>query len=159
MSTSNIPFLNMKRKNTLNYPKSAAMVCFQGTQKRVRNSRGKRAISVRAIEVLLYYRIHKHIDIRTYTFKLIFQVPHPTATGWDLQTRRQRGCGFGKRTTSVLLLVLRTGGLVNRTTVEIATKTVRCSLTGRDTNGTMPRAQQITSHCVRKGIVFYKQSR
>ena len=27
---------------------------FQGTQERVRNSRGKRAISVRAIEVLLY---------------------------------------------------------------------------------------------------------
>ena len=27
---------------------------FQGTQKRVRNSRGKRAISVRATEVLLY---------------------------------------------------------------------------------------------------------
>ena len=27
---------------------------FQGTQRRVRNSRGKRAISVRATEVLLY---------------------------------------------------------------------------------------------------------
>ena len=27
---------------------------FQGTQERVRNSRGKRAINVRAIEVLLY---------------------------------------------------------------------------------------------------------
>ena len=45
---------NMKRKNTLNYPKTAALWIFQGTQKRVRNSRGKRAISVRAIEVLLY---------------------------------------------------------------------------------------------------------
>ena len=34
------------------------MFCFfQGTQKRVRNSRGKRAINVRAIEVLLYYNI------------------------------------------------------------------------------------------------------
>ena len=30
--------------------------CFQGTQERVRNSRGKRAISVRATEVLLYMR-------------------------------------------------------------------------------------------------------
>ena len=42
-------------KITLNYPKSAA-ICFlfQGTQDLVRNSRGKRAISVRAIEVLLY---------------------------------------------------------------------------------------------------------
>ena len=42
-----------KRKNTINYPKSAAMGLFKGTQKRVRNSRGKRVISVRAIEVLL----------------------------------------------------------------------------------------------------------
>ena len=29
-------------------------IFFQGTQEQVRNSRGKRAISVRAIEVLLY---------------------------------------------------------------------------------------------------------
>ena len=54
MSTRNIPFFNMKKKNTLNYPKSAAMGIFQGTQERVRKSRGKRAISFRAIEVLLY---------------------------------------------------------------------------------------------------------
>ena len=54
MRTPNIPFINMKKKNTLNYPKSAAMGFFQGTQERVRKSRGKRAISVRAIEVLLY---------------------------------------------------------------------------------------------------------
>ena len=45
---------NMNMKNTLNYPKSAAMGFFQGTQELVRNSRGKRALSVRAIEVLLY---------------------------------------------------------------------------------------------------------
>ena len=46
---------NMNKKNILNYPKSAAKgFFFQGTQERVRNSRGKRAISVRAIEVLLY---------------------------------------------------------------------------------------------------------
>ena len=45
---------NVNKMNTLNYPKSAAMgFFFQGTQERVRNSRGKRAISVRAIEVLL----------------------------------------------------------------------------------------------------------
>ena len=42
------------KKITLNYPKSAGMGFFQGAQERVRNSRGKRAISVRAIEVLLY---------------------------------------------------------------------------------------------------------
>ena len=49
-----------KKKNTLNYPKSADMGFFQGTQERVRNSHGKRAISVRAIEVLLYLK-----DLRT----------------------------------------------------------------------------------------------
>ena len=45
---------NIKMKIILNYPKSVAMGFFQGTQELVRNSRGKRAISVRAIEVLLY---------------------------------------------------------------------------------------------------------
>ena len=44
---------NIEKKITLNYLKSAAMVFFQGTQERVRNNRGIRAISVRAIEVLL----------------------------------------------------------------------------------------------------------
>ena len=39
----------------LNYFKSAAMGFFLGTQERVRNSHGKRAISVRATEVLLYF--------------------------------------------------------------------------------------------------------
>ena len=43
----------MKKKITLNYLLSAAKGFFLGTQDRVRNSRGKRAISVRAIEVLL----------------------------------------------------------------------------------------------------------
>ena len=55
MSTHNVPFFNMKKKNTQNYPKSAAMGFFQRIQERVRKIRGKRAISVRAIEVLLYY--------------------------------------------------------------------------------------------------------
>ena len=46
---------NIKKKITLNYPKSAAMdFCSKGLKKRVRNNRGKRAISVRATEVLLY---------------------------------------------------------------------------------------------------------
>ena len=46
---------NIKRKITLNYPKSAANLqeSFQGAKNRVRNSRGKRAISVRATEGLL----------------------------------------------------------------------------------------------------------
>ena len=45
-------------KITLNYPKYAAMKFFQGTQERVRNSRGKRAISVRATEGLLQIGIN-----------------------------------------------------------------------------------------------------
>ena len=51
---SSIFNIKKKKKITLNYPESAAMEFFQGTQERVRNSRGKRAISVRAIEFLLY---------------------------------------------------------------------------------------------------------
>ena len=45
---------NVKKKVILNYPESAVMGFFQGTQERVRNSSSKRAISVRATEVLLY---------------------------------------------------------------------------------------------------------
>ena len=52
---------NIKKKITLNYPKSAAL--FQGTQERVRNSHGKRAISVRATEVLLYNSIDNTVDL------------------------------------------------------------------------------------------------
>ena len=54
---------NLKKKKkeiTLIYPKPAAVGFFQGTQ-RVRNSHGKRAISVRATEVLLYQVIEKSI--------------------------------------------------------------------------------------------------
>ena len=43
-----------KKIITLDYPKSAALGFFPGTKERVRNSRGKRAIRVRATEVLLY---------------------------------------------------------------------------------------------------------
>ena len=45
--------INIK-KITLNYHNFSAMGVFQGTQERVRNSDGKRAISVRATEGLLY---------------------------------------------------------------------------------------------------------
>ena len=47
-------FDNKKKKITLNYSKSAALGFFHGTQEGVRNSRGKRGIRVRPIEVLLY---------------------------------------------------------------------------------------------------------
>ena len=39
-------------------PKSAAMGFLLGTQERVRNNRGKRSISVRTTEVLLYINLH-----------------------------------------------------------------------------------------------------
>ena len=45
--------LNIKEKFTPSFPNSAAMGFFQGAKERVRNSRGKRAIGVRAIEVQL----------------------------------------------------------------------------------------------------------
>ena len=61
MSTLNIPFQYQKKKKkkkiTLNYPKSATKGFFLGTQERVRNNRGKRAINVRATEVLLYFEV------------------------------------------------------------------------------------------------------
>ena len=44
-------------KITINYPNSAAMGVFPGTEERVRNSRGKRAISVQATEVPQYVRV------------------------------------------------------------------------------------------------------
>ena len=44
---------DIKRKIRVNYPESAAMGFFPGTQARVGNSHGKRGISVLATEVLL----------------------------------------------------------------------------------------------------------
>ena len=51
MKTHTLPFLILKKKINLLQPGEF----FQGTLERVRNSRGKRAISVRAIEVQLYF--------------------------------------------------------------------------------------------------------
>ena len=56
MSTQNIPFSTPE-----NIPNLLLWEFFQGTQERVRNSRGKRAISVRAIEVLLYRGFIKYM--------------------------------------------------------------------------------------------------
>ena len=50
--------INIKKKITLNYPKYNNVCSYGnfslGTRERVRNSRGKLAIGIRAIEVLLY---------------------------------------------------------------------------------------------------------
>ena len=51
--------VTITKKITLNYPKSAAKDFFHRTQERVRNSRGKQVISVRATEVLLYQKTMK----------------------------------------------------------------------------------------------------
>ena len=59
MRTHNIPFFNIKKKITLIVPNLKPRDIFLGTQARVRNSHGKRAISVQAIEVLLYVSIEK----------------------------------------------------------------------------------------------------
>ena len=50
-------------KITVNYLRSAAIVFFQGTQERLRNSRGKRAISVRATEGLLHLVCRFEMDV------------------------------------------------------------------------------------------------
>ena len=57
MKTQNIPFSIKKKKQqkiTLNTPKSATRRYFP-RDSRIRNSRGKRDIAVRAIVVLLYF--------------------------------------------------------------------------------------------------------
>ena len=43
---------------------SAAIGIFLGIQDRVRNSRGRRAIGVRAIEVLLYFSLYRAVSQR-----------------------------------------------------------------------------------------------
>ena len=59
VSMTHHAIINIKKKTTLNYPKYNNVCRYgifsQGTQDRVRNSRGKRAIGVWAIEVLLYF--------------------------------------------------------------------------------------------------------
>ena len=54
--------INIKRKITLNYHKYNNVCSYGifslGTKERVRDSRGKRAIGVRAIEVLLYFTVN-----------------------------------------------------------------------------------------------------
>ena len=55
MSTQ-IYHFQYKKKFTLNYPQNMQLwYFFQGTPEPVRSNHGKRAISVRATEFLLYY--------------------------------------------------------------------------------------------------------
>ena len=61
MSTHNILFLNLKKIIQF-IPNLQLWDLFQVSQERVRSNRGKRAISVRAIEVLLYF-VQSQIDL------------------------------------------------------------------------------------------------
>ena len=54
MSSHNIPFLNMKKKIVLNYPKSAAMFFSFPNDQNEFETASKLAISVRVTEGLLY---------------------------------------------------------------------------------------------------------
>ena len=54
-----------KKEISLNYPKSAAMGFFEGTQERVPNSHGKRVISARATEGLLNFIVQRIIGSHT----------------------------------------------------------------------------------------------
>ena len=72
MSTHTIYHFQYKKEN---HPK-LSKICsygflFQGTQERVRNSRGKRAISVRATEVLLYipHKLRVTVLVNTVSIK------------------------------------------------------------------------------------------
>ena len=66
----------IKKKLNLYCPKSAAMGFSLGTQEQVRNNRGKRAISVRDTEVLLY--ILGSCGCRRTDFFEIFGTDHKT---------------------------------------------------------------------------------
>ena len=67
MSTHNMPFINITKENHHNYHKSALDEFFPGTPERVRNSSGKRAISVRATEVLLYKFNFRYLKVEVRT--------------------------------------------------------------------------------------------
>ena len=54
MSAHNIPFSNIKEENHSKLSQICSNGIFSRTQERGRNNHGKRAISVRATEVLLY---------------------------------------------------------------------------------------------------------
>ena len=64
MSTHNIQFHDIIRKKKLKFVFLSYWKNFVGTEKRVRIIHGKRAIRVRAIEVILYLHSGKSIDLQ-----------------------------------------------------------------------------------------------
>ena len=71
MNTHNIPFPIQNEKIYRNLQPREFL---QGTQERVRNSRGKRAISVRATEVLLYLETTKRVIFIVHTLSITLDV-------------------------------------------------------------------------------------
>ena len=71
MSTHNIQFYDKIRKKSLNISFLELLEEFVGTEKRVRIIHGKRAICVRAIEVILYEYINKRINIKLYLYNFV----------------------------------------------------------------------------------------
>ena len=73
MSTPNIPFFNMKKKNTLNYPNSAAMGFFSKGLNNVFETALVNEPSV--FEPLKFYCKCLRIPHKLYAFKRL-QIPH-----------------------------------------------------------------------------------
>ena len=62
---------NIKKENHTKLSQICSQgIFFLGTQERVRNSRGKRAISVRAIEVLLYILVLRSCELSSASHSL-----------------------------------------------------------------------------------------
>ena len=113
---------NIKMKIIPNYPKSAANG-FLGTQERVRNSRGKRTMSVRATEVLLYIPLGIHETVSMMLAKYVIlekfltsyedacfsRLPHPASSGKVPLTSEDISVlfiGLSMHTTATLIFTL-----------------------------------------------------
>ena len=85
MSTHNISFSIYRRKINLIILNLPLWDFFQGTQKQVQNIRGRRAISVRAIEVYCISNVLLNFHELISEFNFVFQRYH-----FNIATRLQR---------------------------------------------------------------------
>ena len=98
---------NIKMKIILYYPKSAAMGFFLRGSKLVRNSRGKRAISVRAIGVLLYV-VPSILDVSNTDISK-YLIPKYAVGTHPRDGRVVRWCCVNFQCPGVLLIWIRVG--------------------------------------------------